>query len=293
MRGKLEGKELIASMLLLVGEFTVLTLSLVVPWKVDVILYVGGVIVQQVGGVSTYAFFCGFPPPAIMMLMFAYEGVKSPLTWFLVPLYMGIKPILLNRTRLGEVRAVNFMPLVYLVERYLTFPWFSSLASPTILPQGGFGIYCLLFGLLLGAFSTNYFSSSLLRKIVEALSVNLGEKQSVPIKELAGATGYSERVIYALLSEAVTQGVLGIVVTPEKVCRIDSEDGRRAVAAVFNEALSRHGKVKISRVKWLMKKYNVYFTRSEEILLRFLSEAIKRGDVKGEIDGRWIRKAVV
>jgi len=290
VRYKFGGRELIASMVLLVGEFTILTLSLIVPWKINVIIYVDGVIIQQVGGVSTNAFFYGLPPPPIMMFMVVCEETKNPLTWFLVPLYMGIKPVLLNRTRLSEVKATNFLPLIYFVERYLTFPWSSSLATPMMFPQGGFGVYCLLFGLLLGAFSTNYFSSALLRKIIEVLSVKLSEKGSVPLKELASDTGYSERLIYALLSEAVTQGVLGIVVTAEKVCRIDSEEGRRAFIAVFNEALSRYGKVKISRAKRFMKKYNVYFTRSEEVLLRFLSEAVEKGDIEGEINGRWLKK---
>ncbi len=280
-----------ASMLLLIGEFVALTTSLIILWKTNLILYLDGVIVQQVGGIFTTSFFLGLsPPPTTMMLLTVYEGAKTPVTWILVPFYMAIKPVLLSKIKINEVRATTFVPLIYFVERYLTFPWFSSSVTPGILPQGGFGMYCLLLGLLLGAFSTSYFSSTLLGRLVETLWTKLKEGRIIHLKELAKEVGYSERAAYTLLSDVAMQGVLSIVVTPENVYSIDSEEGKRAVIAVFNEALLTRRRLKINKAKGLMKKYNVYFTKDKEKLAQLLLEAIGRGEIKGKINGKWLEK---
>ncbi|MBS7287892.1 MAG: hypothetical protein KIH01_03890, partial [Candidatus Freyarchaeota archaeon] len=233
MTGKPEKGMLVASMLLLVGEFTALTLSLIIPWKVNLIPYLGGVVVQQINGVSTAVFFYGLPPPPIIVVA-AYGSTASPITWPLIPSYIGAKLILLGKTKFSESRAATFVPLIYLADRYMSFPWPLNLFAPTIFMQGGLGVYSLLLGLILGAFATNYFVSSIMNPAIVNVWAKLNEEGEASLEETAKAVKLNRQLLYKLLSEAAVQGILAAIVTAEKAYRINSDKGKKMIASPLN-----------------------------------------------------------
>lgn len=291
MTDKPEKRMLVASMLLLVGEFTALTLALIIPWKVNLIPYLGCVVIQQISGTSTEVFFCTPPQPLIIIIVAAYGSTASPITWPLIPSYMGAKIILLGKTKFSESRAATFVPLIYLVDRYMSFPWPLNLFAPTIFTQGGLGVYSLLLGLLLGAFGTNYFVSAIMNPAIVAVWTKLNEEGEASLEETAKTMKLTRKLLYELLSEAAVQGILAAVVTAEKAYPINSDKGKEIIASLFADALSVEGEVKITRARRLMKKYGVWFTKNKEAIRRILLEAIEKGEIKAEIEGNTLKKA--
>nr|HDO80662.1 hypothetical protein [Candidatus Bathyarchaeota archaeon] len=276
--------------LLLVGEFFALALSLVLPWKNNFIPYVGGVIVQSILGTMTKTTIYGLPPPAPVLAVVAYEGAKNPVTWLLVPLYMLFKPLLLGKAKFREAKALTFTPLAYLVERYLTFPWSSSIFTLTVLPQGGLGVYSLLLGLLAGVFSTNYLVSSILNPVIVEVWSKLKSEGKASLDRVSESTGFPKQLLYTLLAEAAVQGVLNAVVTTEMVFHVNSEEGREAVIALFSGALLDKREIPISHAKKLMKKSGTWFTRDTETIQGILQKAIEEKQLDAVIEGRRLKK---
>ncbi|MEM1658275.1 MAG: hypothetical protein QXK94_04490 [Candidatus Jordarchaeales archaeon] len=295
MGSKRDNRMFAASMILLVGEIIVLITSLVVPWKVNVIPYIGGVIFQQIKGISTDVFFYGVTPPDPLWIIAVYGSVWTPLTWPLVPLCIGAKVIFLSRAKFNECVAADFACLIYLLERYVSFQYYSSLPQITsslvhgIFPHGGVGVYSFLLGLLLGLFSTNYFFSSILNPAIVEVLNRVRSKGEASLEELASEMRIPKKLLYELLSRTAVQGVLTIVVTTEKVYPINSDEGRKVIVSFFSKALSAKGKVNMNRMKKLMKKNNIWFKASRKVVQEILQEAIEKGEIKAVVNGAWIK----